>query len=277
MNNKFNFYIPIDIVKSKDKDSKDKESKYDNMMFKGVASDNSEDTEGESLEPSGYDLSYLLKYGFFDYNHMAKRTGDPNFFIGEPTDAKISGNQLLVKGKLWKTSEMARKVWDTMLTLKDSSSDRKIGMSIEGKALERDKVNPKKVTKALITNIAITMNPVNTNSWVDIVKGQQKEDYIEYEEEKSCDKEKGKDGDKDVLKEFEIDGKTFQLLKDMTLIEKMMDVASVSALKKESQDKKVRDVVSLTKSLNIIKKAIDDGLLTDSREFIEKNIKNLCF
>ena len=46
--------------------------------------------------------------------------------------------------------------------MQESGSTRKPGMSVEGKALERDKKNPKRVTKALITNIALTMTPVNT-------------------------------------------------------------------------------------------------------------------
>ena len=60
-----------------------------------------------------------------------------------------------------------------------SGTDRKPGFSVEGRALERDKNNPKKVTKALITNVAMTMTPVNANSFADIVKGVQTVDFVE--------------------------------------------------------------------------------------------------
>ena len=65
--------------------------------------------------------------------------------------------------------------------MKESGSTRKPGMSVEGKALERDKRNPKRVTKALITNIALTMTPVNTKTYFDIEKskGNRGNDLLE--------------------------------------------------------------------------------------------------
>ena len=65
--------------------------------------------------------------------------------------------------------------------MKESGSTRKPGMSVEGKALERDKRNPKRVTKALITNIALTMTPVNTKTYLDIEKskGNRGNDLLE--------------------------------------------------------------------------------------------------
>ena len=53
MEDKFNFWIPIDIEKAKGSKEKstgtDDDSRYDNMVFEGVASDSSEDDEGESI------------------------------------------------------------------------------------------------------------------------------------------------------------------------------------------------------------------------------------
>ena len=193
MNNlsKFNCFIPFDI----DEDSfekarstkQDDDSRYNNMIFSGVASDNSKDTEGETLDPLGYDLQYFLKSGLFNLDHLTTRATKhkSRYWIGEPISAEVKGSQLIVKGKLWKSSAEARAFWDKALEMKESGSDRRPGMSIEGKALERDKLNPKKISKALITNIALTFNPVNGNTFVDVAKGMQSQDFIQLERDPS--------------------------------------------------------------------------------------------
>lgn len=174
---KFNVFIPfdIDVIEKASKQSDD-DTKYDNMIFSGVASDNSKDAEGETLDPKGYELSYFLKSGLFNLEHLPTRSpkNKSRFWIGEPTGAEVVGNKLIVKGKLWKASPEARAFWDKALEMKESGSNRKPGMSIEGKALERDSSNPKIIKKALITNIALTFNPVNGNTSVDITKGIEK-------------------------------------------------------------------------------------------------------
>lgn len=182
-NNKFNFWVGIDIDKSVgDKPSTD-ESQYDNMVFEGVASDDSTDIEGEAMQPDGFDLKYFLKRGLFNLDHLTSREKKEKsrYWIGEPISAEIKDNKLFVKGKLWSKSPEARAFWDKMQAMKLSGSNRQAGMSIEGKALERDKLNPKKITKALITNIALTFNPVNYNTYCDIAKGVQSQDFVEYD------------------------------------------------------------------------------------------------
>ena len=69
--------------------------------------------------------------------------------------------------------------WDKAIEMKESGSNRKPGMSVEGKALERDKQNPNKVIKALITNVALTMTPVNTKTYVDIEKSKESDVLFE--------------------------------------------------------------------------------------------------
>ena len=73
MEEKFNFFIgvdPADIEKAK-KFEKDDDRRYENMIFEGVASDSSVDTDGESMEPSGFDISYFKKSGLF--NHKSRK------------------------------------------------------------------------------------------------------------------------------------------------------------------------------------------------------------
>ena len=69
---KFNFWLPIDLVeKAKGNLNKDDDSRYDNMIFEGLASDDSVDWEGEEMEPNGFILDYFLENGFnyFDTAH----------------------------------------------------------------------------------------------------------------------------------------------------------------------------------------------------------------
>ena len=88
---------------------------------------------------------------------------------------------------------------------------RKPGFSVEGRALERDKNNPKKVTKALITNVAMTMTPVNANSFADIVKGVQTVDFVE------DNKEEINNGSNNVLVELQKDGYNIKIDKSFNV------------------------------------------------------------
>lgn len=179
--NDFNFWLPIDVEKSKAAEyPRGDERRYENMVFEGIASDNSKDYQGDSMEPNGFVIDYFLKHGLFNLDHLTVRAKElkSRFWIGEPLDGKIINNRFWVKGKLWKESPEARAFWDKCIEMKESGSSRKPGMSIEGKALERDPKNEKHITKAIVNNIALTMTPVNFNSYIDFVKGIQVQDFI---------------------------------------------------------------------------------------------------
>jgi len=245
--NDFNFSIPIDVIEKSSKDKNGNEVKE--MIIHGMASDNSKDIEGEVLEPSGYVTNYFLNGGYINYEHLAKKS--PKFLIGEPIEAKVDSNKFMIKAKLWNNSEVAVDAYNKIMELKENGSTRKAGFSIEGKALARDPMNPKRITKALITNVALTFNPVNGNTWADIVKGVQKEDYVE------PDYEKG-DDTIDYIFEFEKDGKKFRVGKDYKVFEvvnKAMDISNTKPLIPESLEKKPKSL-----QLSEIKKAVDNVL-----------------
>ena len=174
MEKKFKFYIPeVNIEKG----GKDKSGK-DLMIVSGICSTNDEDSDGENLEPIGFNTEPLLKSGFINWNHQAKK--DPSAIIGEPIEAKVvDGNKLFIKAVLYNNSKLAKSVYDKINELKDADSTRKIGWSIEGIPTLRDKVNPKRILKANITGVAITHCPKNAHTAIQIVKGE----YDEEEEE----------------------------------------------------------------------------------------------
>jgi hypothetical protein len=180
--NDFNFWLPIDFMKSEEATQYERgdDRRYENMVFEGIASDSSEDYQGDNMEPNGFVIDYFLKHGLFNLDHLTVRAKElkSRFWIGEPLDGRIINNKFWVKGKLWSESPEARAFWDKCIEMKESGSTRRPGMSIEGKALERDPKNEKHITKAIINNIALTFTPVNFNSYLDFVKGVQEQDFI---------------------------------------------------------------------------------------------------
>ena len=247
MSNKdFNFFVPIDEELLEKAVKNNGKGKYDNMMLEGVASDNTEDIEGEVLEPSGYIVDHFLQNGYANYEHLAKRS--PKFLIGNPVKAEVKDNKFHIKVKLWENSDVAREAWDKIIDMKESNSGRHAGWSIEGKAISRDPMNPKRITKALITNVALTFSPVNTNTFAEIAKGLQKEDYVEPTYDQDTE-------DKEFILEFDNKGKKYRVGKDFKVYEvlaKSMDTAAVAPMTPESLEGKAKNI-----ALPEIKKSLD--------------------
>lgn len=265
---RFNFFteidIPDDILKASQSNN---DNRYDNMVVYGRASTNDEDKQGETLEPAGFDISSFLSEGLINWEHHPTRRGDPLSWIGEPIDAKIEGNEFFIKAKLWKNSEKARAVWDTLNIMKSSGSTRKLGWSIEGNAIERDKRNKKRILKAKINHVCLTFSPVNANTYADISKGNQDEDYIDYE----FKTDKKTHGGKTILLEIEENGKKITIDKDFKITVKSMDMESTAPLRRESLKKKVLDL----RNLDVIIKNYKSGNISEPvMEKVRENIKN---
>lgn len=179
MNNDFKFYLPVDITKGKDASGKEV------MKVSGIASTNSKDSEGETLDVNNFDLK-----DFHQINWNHKGNSDASAVIGEPTKAEVvNKSKLYIEGVLYDDVPMAKAVYTLMKALKNSPSKRKLGMSVEGKVVERasnDKKSPlyNKITKAKITGVAICPHPINADTVVDLLeKGYTKNDSeYEYDE-----------------------------------------------------------------------------------------------
>lgn len=180
MSQTFKFFIPATIEKATDDKGKSV------MKVKGISSTSDEDSDGETLEPIGFDVEPLLKSGFINYNHQTKNS--PKAIIGQPTVAKvIKGNQLYIEGFLYPNSSLAREVYDQIGVIGTDSVDRQMGWSIEGIPIERDPNNKNRITKAQITGVAITASPKNGKTFIEIMKsmdaGTLDEDQEKIEEE----------------------------------------------------------------------------------------------
>jgi hypothetical protein len=133
--------------------------------IKGIASTKEDDLQGEIVDQGGIDVSYFMKHGYFNNDH---KPGFENK-VGQPTLAKHTRAGLYVEGFLWKKGvhKVADSIWELIHALEASEANRQVGMSIQGKTRKRD---GNVILKCWIQDIAITPAPINTNTWVDVLK-----------------------------------------------------------------------------------------------------------
>lgn len=192
---KFVFWCPL----QKSEDLIDPTTGERIMRLGGIASTSDEDSDGEFLDPKGFDIKPLITSGMVNWHHQAKE--HPDTIIGEPSKAEIRPEGLYLETDLYPSSKVACDVWELANTLEKDSKTRRLGYSIEGKVLKRksnDKSSPdyKHIEKAVITGVAITHMPKNPKTFANIIKGDIEDDFNEEEkeekkEEKSMNTETG--------------------------------------------------------------------------------------
>lgn len=120
------------------------------------ASNEMTDQDGERVEASALKKAadYFLTHGVLSWDHKHKVTHDPGFIIGEPMDVRFSqSGETLVKGFLYKSNDIAQKVWKNI-----QSGAKRIGASIGGGILQKAESTIKQV---VWDETAITHKPVN--------------------------------------------------------------------------------------------------------------------
>lgn len=159
----FRFYLPAELSKAKNSTTG-----QDEMLVKGIASTTSQDSQGEFLDPSGFNLD---TFRWLNWNHLGK--DDPSKIIGEPIrgNCKVTAkNEFYIEGRLYPEIDAATGAYKLMKALENSSMGNKLALSVEGKVLERDPKNPKRATKCRITSVALCPTPINGDTWVDLLK-----------------------------------------------------------------------------------------------------------
>ena len=182
--NRFLFFSDgLSIEKAKDKEGNEV------MRLGGIASTMDKDADGEYLDPNGFDVSYLKTKGVVNWHHGSKT--NPDAIIGEPSKVELTEKGLYIEADIYPGSKMGRSVYALAQTLQKNSKTRRLGFSIEGKALERNPLDNSRITKAAITGVAITHMPKNPNTFANVIKGHLVEDEDDEEEEdteeKACD------------------------------------------------------------------------------------------
>ena len=159
------FFVEIDnIEKAKDKNGKDV------MKVGGIASTSNVDSEGEVLDPNGFDFKPFLTNGYLNWHHQSAK--NPMSIVGEPTKAEVRPEGFYIEGLLYPDNPMSKQIYNLANVLKKNSSKRSLGFSIEGRATKRNQLNPKKIEQAVITGCAITHAPINKNTALSILKGE---------------------------------------------------------------------------------------------------------
>ena len=159
VDNEFGFWVPFDIIKS----SQESKAKDNKRWIEGIASTEDLDLQNEIVSLRGVDFNYFLRYGYFNNDH---KPGFENK-VGEPTECRVTPKGLYVKGFLFKNKKIAEDIWEMALSLESSQSSRKLGFSIQGKVLRRQ---GKRLLSCWVQEVAITAAPINTNTYLDIVK-----------------------------------------------------------------------------------------------------------
>ncbi len=152
----FRFVMPAELSKSED----------GNWKIKGLASTEKMDAQGEIILQKGIDASPIdNKKGIINFDHQK---GIENT-IGFLDSYQKTDNGLFIQGRLFQHHAKAKAVAEIMQSLGKSDSGR-VGLSVEGQILERDSKNPKIIKKCRISAVAVTLNPVNQDTYADLMK-----------------------------------------------------------------------------------------------------------
>lgn len=132
----------------------------------GVISSEAVDADDEVVLQDGVDWSYFEANGWFNYDHGK---GADNI-LGYPEKVIRDGAQTRVEGHLLLSNPKARSVYDLAQSLAKSNSPRKVGFSVEGRVLERDPKDRRRILKSQVLYVAITPTPVNTSTNMELIK-----------------------------------------------------------------------------------------------------------
>jgi hypothetical protein len=163
----FEFFLPIQKANNTNilKDNK--------RWIEGIASTEDVDLQGEKVVQSGIQYDYFLAHGFINDDHKP----GPEHKVGEPTECRITKAGLWVRAFLYKGQERAEYWWTLIQSLEQSNASRKVGFSIQGKVIRR---NGNSILKCWLQDTAITAAPINTHTYVDIVKALSKERWCSH-------------------------------------------------------------------------------------------------
>ena len=186
----FSCWTPIDIAKSMPTISMPEENKEEEKFapISGLISSETKDLQGDTLLQGGVNWDYFLKKGWLNYEHKQ----GPEFIVGEPISLEKRDGSTYLKGKLYLNTDLGKAVYNTAKAISEVS-DRRIGFSVEGQVLERDKNDSSIITKSRVLNVSVTAHPVNPDSTLEILarslyakkeQEEQHEEKVEQQEEK---------------------------------------------------------------------------------------------
>ena len=163
----FQFFVDLQLVKG---------GAGGRRLVRGVISDDGMDVQGERVLQGGLDFGYFMQKGALKYEH-GKTT--PANTIGYPLKVIKKGHRTEIEGELFAPGKqkLADDVWVTAEAIEHWNQThppalrKTLGWSIEGKYGAR---TPSGIVKsAKVHNVVITPNPVNTRTFVEMMKSLQ--------------------------------------------------------------------------------------------------------
>lgn len=163
---RFQFDVPIVKAVSEDIPGENGEIEKDARLLHGVASTPSQDLQREIVVQKGIEFDELIKSGYVNWNHTARTS--PGAILGRPVKAGFDADgNFVVTGKLFKGIRAADEAWELAQYLaQHPEENRRLGWSLEGRGVRKGNV----VIRTRCRHIALTNDPVQTDSWADIVK-----------------------------------------------------------------------------------------------------------
>ncbi len=167
----FKFVLPAQLTKAED----------GSWKVRGLASNEIKDQQGETIIQKGVDLTPIdQKKGILNWDHNK----GPENTIGLLDGYSRGENGLYIEGRLFKNHTKAIAVKEIMDSL-DEGDQGRMGLSVEGQIVERDKNDHSIIKKCKINAVALTMNPVNTGTYADLVKSMNAAECIEFNSEET--------------------------------------------------------------------------------------------
>ena len=208
---KFKIVLPAELSKSDD----------GQWRVSGLASTASKDLQGEVIDQDGLDLTPLdMKKGVFNWDHKK----GPENTIGVIDSYKKSKAGLWLTGRLFQNHSKAKAVQEIMSSLNKSDVGR-MGMSIEGVVKERAGKDGKIIRRAIIHSCALTMNPVNTDTYASLIKSLN---GVELSEE-AVDMSVLSETERETVEENTADQPMFSTNQVMTLLAKALASSDAAA------------------------------------------------
>lgn len=198
--NDFKFVMPADLEKGKDGEWK----------IRGLASTEKADLQNEIIMQKGIDLTPIdKKKGILNFDHQKGPENTIGFLDGYTRTEK----GLVIEGRLFKNHTKAKAVYEIMSSLGEGDRGR-VGLSVEGQILERDAVNPRIIKKCRINAVAVTLSPVNTDTFADLMKSMNSGD-VEFNAEEQ-------------VKSLDSEEATFTATQVMAIVQKALSIGAGS-------------------------------------------------
>ena len=139
--------------------------------FEGLVSTEDEDLQLDVTDQKGVGWDYFAKHGIFNWEHG----NEPKDLVGLPLEVRqnavFKGRKgTYVKGRLLLKQARGREIYDAMQSYRASGTGRRMGLSIQGRALLRDPLNRRRIIKSLVNKVSFTVQPMNTETCVDLIK-----------------------------------------------------------------------------------------------------------